>query len=62
MFLYTPVSNKSIGQLLDVSLKDFSFSKKFHSEFSFIEVLFNGQNCKPLEIEDKTNITTLAIS
>ena len=28
-----------------------------NSEFSYIEVWFTDQNCKPLEIEDKINIT-----
>ena len=27
-----------------------------NSEFSYIEVWFTDQNCKPLEIEDKINI------
>ena len=29
----------------------------FNSEFSYIEVWFTNQNSKPLEIEDKINIT-----
>ena len=46
--LYTFFLNKSFGQLL------------FHPkilEFSCIEVWFTDQNSKPLEIEDKRNIT-----
>ena len=31
--------------------------KTFDSEFSYIEVWFTDQNSKPLEMEDKTNIT-----
>ena len=31
--------------------------KTFDSEFSYIEVWFTDQNLKPLEIEDKINIT-----
>ena len=59
--LYTFVPNKSFGQLLDISPKNFIFLKTFNSEFSYIEVWFTDQNSKPLEIEDKINIT-LAIN
>ena len=33
------------------------FLKTFNSEFLYIEVWFTDQNSKPLEIEDKTNMT-----
>ena len=55
--LYTFAPNKSFGQLLDISPKKFIFLKNFNSEFSYIEVWFTDQNSKPLEIEDKLNIT-----
>ena len=55
--LYTFVPNKSFGQLLDISPKNFLFLKTFNSEFSYIEVWFTDQNSKPLEIEDKISIT-----
>ena len=55
--LYTFVPNKSFGQLLDVSPKNYIFLKTSNSEFSYIEVWFTDQNSKPLEIEDKINIT-----
>ena len=55
--LYIFVSNKSFGQFLDISPKNFKFLKTFDSEFSYIEVWFTDQNSKPLEIEDKINIT-----
>ena len=55
--LYTFVPNKSFGQLLDISSKNFIFLKSFNLEFSYIEVWFTDQNSKPLEMEDKTNIT-----
>ena len=51
------VSNKSFGQLLDISPKNFVFLKTFTSEFSHIEVWFTDQNSKPLEIENKINVT-----
>ena len=37
-FQDTFVSNKSFGQLLDISPKSFIFLKTFDSEFSYIEV------------------------
>ena len=59
--LTTFVTNKSFGQLLDISSESFiflkKFQKKFQKEFSYIEVWFTEQNSKPLEIEDKINIT-----
>ena len=47
--LYTFVFNKSLLHLFLI--------KTFSSEFSYIEVWFTGQNSKPLETEDKINIT-----
>ena len=55
--LYTFIPNKSFGQLLDMSPKIFIFLKTFNSELSYIKIWFTDQNSKPLEIEDKINIT-----
>ena len=55
--LCTFVPNKSFVQLLDILPKHFMFLKTFNSEFLYIEVWFTDQNSKPLEIEDKINIT-----
>ena len=55
--LYTFVTCKSCGQLLDVWPENFIFLKTFDSEFSYIEVWFTDQNSNPLEMEDKINIT-----
>ena len=55
--LYTFISNKSLGQLLDISPKSFIFLKTFKSGFLYIEVWFTYQNSNPLEMEDKVNIT-----
>ena len=52
--LYTFAFNKSFGQLLSISPKNFIFSKTFNSEFSYIEVWFTDQNSNPLDIEDVT--------
>ena len=55
--LYTFVPYKSFGKLVDISPKYFIFLKTFKSEFSYIEVWFTDKNSKPLEIEEKINIT-----
>ena len=55
--LHTFVPNKSFGQLLDISPKNFIYLKTYNSEFSCIEVWFANHKSKPLEIEDKINIT-----
>ena len=55
--LYTFVPNKSFAQFLDISPKRFIFLKTFDSNFSYIEVWFTDQNYKPLETEDKINIS-----
>ena len=49
--LFTFITNKSFGQLLDISPQNFIFSKTFNSEFSYIDVSFTDQNSKPLEIK-----------
>ena len=48
---------QDLGEVFDVSPKTFIFLKNFESEFSFIEPWFTDQNSKPLEVEDKINIT-----
>ena len=53
--LYTFVPNKSFGQLLDISPKNFIFLKTFNSEFSYLEVWFTDQNSKPLATENEIN-------
>ena len=55
--MYTFVRNKSFRQLLNISPENVMFLKTFGSEFSHIEVWFTDQHSKPLEIEDKINIT-----
>ena len=59
--LYKFVPNKSFGQLLDISHKNFIFLKTFNSEFSYIDVWFTDQSSKSLEIENKINITLVII-
>ena len=51
--LYTFVSNKPFGNLLEISLTNHIFLKTFNSEYDEIEVWFTDQNSQPLEIEDR---------
>ena len=55
--LYIFVPNKSFGSLLDISPSNYIFLKTFNSEYDEIIVWFSNQNRKPLEIEDKINLT-----
>ena len=56
--LYTFVSNKLFGQLLDILPENFVFLETFDSQFLYIEAWFTDQNYNSLEIEDKINITS----
>ena len=55
--LYTFVPNKSFSSLLDISPSNHVFLKTFNSEYDEIVVWFTDQNSKPLEIEDRINLT-----
>ena len=55
--LYTFVPNKSFWSLLEISPTNYIFLKTFNSEYNEIEVWFTDQNSKPLEIEDRINLT-----
>ena len=55
--LYTFVPNKSFGSSLDNSPSNHIFLKTFNSEYDKIIVWFTHQNSKPLEIDDKINLT-----
>ena len=55
--LYTFVPNKPFGSLLEISPANHIFLKTFNTEYDDIEVWFTDQNSKPLEIEDRINLT-----
>ena len=55
--LCTFVPNKPFGSLLENSPTNHIFLKTFNSEHDEIEVWFSDQNSKPLEIEDRINLT-----
>ena len=55
--LYTFVSNKPFGSLLEISPINHIFLKIFNSEYEEIIVWFTDQNSKALKIEDRINLT-----
>ena len=57
--LHTFVPIKSFGKLLDISSKNFIFLKTFDLEFLYIKVWITDQNSKPLELDDKIDITLI---
>ena len=57
--IYTFVPNKPFGSLLEISPTSNTFLKTFNSEFQEIKVSFTDQTSKPLEVEDKINLTLI---
>ena len=58
--LYTFVPNKTFGSLLEISPTNHQvFLKTFNSEFQEVKTWFTDQTSKPLELEDKINITLI---
>ena len=57
--LYTFVPNKTFGSLLEISPTNHVFSRTFNSEFQEINIWFTDQTSKPLEVEDKINVTLI---
>ena len=57
--LFTFVPNKQFGQLITISPYSLTMLKTTNSEFPFIEVWFTYQNNRPLEIEDRVDITLI---
>ena len=55
--LYTFVPSKPFGSLLEISSPNHIILKTFNSEFREIKVWFTDQTGKPLETEDKINLT-----
>ena len=57
--LFTFVPNKAFGSLLEMSQKNHVFLKTFNSEFQEIKICFTDQTSKPLEVEDRINVTLI---
>ena len=55
--LYTFVPNKPFDSLLEISPTNHIFLKTFNSEYDEIKVWFTDRNSKPLEMEDRINLT-----
>ena len=57
--LNTFVPKKTFGSLLEISPKNHVFLKTFNSEFQEVKIWFTDQISKPLELEDKMNVTLI---
>ena len=57
--LYTFVPNETFGSLLEISPPNHVFLKTFNSEFQEIKIWLTDQTSKPLEAEDKINVTLI---
>ena len=57
--LHTFVPNKTFGSLLKISPPNHVFLKTFNFEFQEIKIWFTDQTSKPLEVEDKINVTLI---
>ena len=57
--LLTFVPNKTFGSLLEISPTSQVFLKTFNSEFQEVKIWLTDQTSKPLELEDKINITLI---
>ena len=55
--LYTFVPNKPFGSVWEISPTNQIFLKTFNSEHNEIEVWLTDQNSKPLENEERINLT-----
>ena len=55
--LYTFTPNTSNAYLLNVEPSDLVFLKSYNTEFDQIIITFTNQNGRPLEIEEKVNLT-----
>ena len=57
--LFTSVSNKQFGQLINMAPHSLTMLNTTSTEFLFIEVWFTDQNSRQLKIEDNVNMTLI---
>ena len=57
--LFSFVSNRQFGQLINISPHSLTMMNTVNTEFSSIEVWFTDQASKALEIEDNINLTLI---
>ena len=55
--MYTFVSDKPFGSLLEISATNHIFLKTFNSEYDEIKAWFTDQITQALDIEDRINLT-----
>ena len=53
--LFSFVTNKKVGQLINISPHAFAMVNTENTEFSYVKVWFTDQSSKVLEIEDNVN-------
>ena len=51
--------NKSYAYLLNMEPSNLVFLKTYNTEFDELITAFTDKNCRPLEMEDKFNLTLL---
>ena len=56
---YIHLFQKPFGSLLEISPTNHIFLKTFDPEFQEVKVWFTDQTSKPLELEDKINLTLI---
>ena len=59
LYAFTP--KKSYAYLLNVESNNLVFLKTYNTDFDETIITFTDQNGKPIEIEDKVNLTYLII-
>ena len=57
--LFSFVSNKQFGQLINISPHSLTMISTVNTEFSYVEVWFTDQASKALEIEHNVNLTLI---
>ena len=57
--LYTFTPNKSYAYLLNIQPSNLVFLKTYNTKFDEIIITYTDQNVRPLEMEDKVNLTLL---
>ena len=57
--LFSFVTNKQFGQLINISPHSLMMMNTINTEFSFVEIWFMDQACKVLEIEDNVNLALI---
>ena len=57
--LYTFTPNRSYAYLLNVEPSNLVLLKTYNTDFNEIIITFTYQNGRPLELEDKVNLTLL---